>query len=236
MLKHSQRHTNMESKIFTIVELLIVLAIIAVLAAMLLPALNKASERAKSIGCTNNLKQIGNAVSFYTIDYDGYLISCALPETGWWIYSLKRQLNYNSDADILTKGVTQCPSRTKEDAIWGSLGYGWNYDYFGYRYNSPGVGYGTKIHRVPDPQTILIADSKDVGDTQVLIYPASPLMENRIAARHLNGGNYLFIDGHVEYITRQDILNIRDVPHIGTSKSWANYGPMINHRFTPAKD
>ena len=58
---------------FTLIELLIVIAMIAILAAMFLPALNKAREKAKQISCAGMMKQFGVCSVLYAGDYSDWL-------------------------------------------------------------------------------------------------------------------------------------------------------------------
>jgi len=99
-------------KYFTLIELLIVIAIIAILASMLLPALNQARERGKCVSCVGNLKSLGMTVSMYAADSRGFLPACSPTSTNTWIHQLKR------NTPSLTNKQFLCPGNTALRAAW----------------------------------------------------------------------------------------------------------------------
>lgn len=95
----------------TVVELLVVVAVIGVLAGLLLPALARSKTKARSAKCTSNLKQWGIIWNVYTSDNNGFFsdgVGAGMPR-GEWVWSLAYQ--YNDKPDLL-----MCPEATMRRA------------------------------------------------------------------------------------------------------------------------
>lgn len=108
------------SKAFTLIELLVVIAIIALLVSILLPALNKAKDMAKTAVCATNEKAIFQGLAFYAEDWNGWIASSGNNfnklDCFWWEYLWKfppeeSASGYQADRNYVgTPDVFRCPS------------------------------------------------------------------------------------------------------------------------------
>ncbi len=88
-----------KTRLFTLIELLIVVAIIAILAALLLPMLTRAKDAAVTIACMNNLRQITTGTHLYTTDSNGFY-----PYAAWHRFQNNKYISWD---DLISGHVSR---------------------------------------------------------------------------------------------------------------------------------
>jgi len=228
---------------FTLIELLVVIAIISVLASMLLPALSKAREKARTIRCMGQQKNISTAIILYCNDNEDFYphfmgAACALNDAASYMWNLAlcrhkyldspkfyfcpgavNMENYSMPNSLSSCG-TVTNFNTNSNYKWQYTTYGYNFVWFGSsrgrKFHNDGTMYsGTsgsatagdfpsvKMIEVRSPSNkIVLGDSASTDTRGYYAFGPRGTADNGLPkARHNNGCNYSFSDGHSETLS-----------------------------------
>jgi prepilin-type N-terminal cleavage/methylation domain-containing protein/prepilin-type processing-associated H-X9-DG protein len=229
---------------FTLVELLVVVGIIAILIALLLPALGRARENARRTQCASNLRQLVIAMGMYYADNRQ-----TYPQSAWSIPTKEDWIYWQAERDLAESAVARylngprpelfrCPSDDPDThwVIYGTSGIlppqTYRYSYImNMRFTERGMfgrGGSSVCLRASEKLLLIEADERTVGtgrwDAGVIYMDTQPI-EELLGNRHdprrhtdfpngyppygpdrpdrLDRGNAAFVDGHVDYVTRE---------------------------------
>jgi prepilin-type N-terminal cleavage/methylation domain-containing protein/prepilin-type processing-associated H-X9-DG protein len=182
--------TSRRESAFTLVEMLVVIGIIGILAALLLPALSKSEGRAKRILCENNLQQMGIAFHIFMHDHDGKFPMQVSTNNGGTLEFVQGNGGMNDESDFVfrdfqtlsgeltTPQMLICPTDTRAPAMNFAALKNENVSYF--------VGANADFGK---PDSILSGDRNIAASGDRLRWTQE---------LHQFKGNVLFADGHIE--------------------------------------
>ncbi len=236
---------TLKNKAFTLIELLVVISIIALLIAILLPALGKARESAWSIQCLSQVKQMGVAQTAYNGDNNGYFTPSSLEtgdQYGLWGYLLWEYVGYakskfdvpDNDFDVTAgeqdTNIFNCPvtrikktstPKTPLSAAYGASGF---------------KSYGVNITLHQRDGGVSLANAKKaptherditnlsrmvlIAESKVYFTRSNEFHGNEGLTPHMGGTNFLYADMHANN------LRYDQIPPFQTSLlPWASLCP-----------
>jgi prepilin-type N-terminal cleavage/methylation domain-containing protein/prepilin-type processing-associated H-X9-DG protein len=217
---------------FTLIEILVVISIIGVLLAIMLPGLRAARERARSIVCTGNLRNLGFAIQIYTGDNNGWLPpaeprdkdDAASPDNWYFNPDLMACMNVAAqrDANGLIVGpeaegtILICPSHARPNYTRAVLPdypakyrpYALSYMMNGtWRLSNRGGKTGARRHILEFPKlskTLVAGDGNGYERARaIVLYEACP--SHNFEYRHGGKINLLYLDKHVDSLKKDDV-------------------------------
>lgn len=213
---------------FTLLELLVVVAIIGILAAIVVPTALAVRERANTAKCAANLRQLARGFLSYAAEHDGKLPPAQSEDAAdagasLWPFRIAPYVGV-ADTDVIRSKLFVCPGKKMDPArIANPSKYGKWEIVLGYAVNRrmtdqslPNPTAGKLTQRVSSTsKRIILAEMEGDGRNNVSVGPLGVLKQNLCVNRHTNPGtpsaddtkfpdgksNYAFLDGHVELLT-----------------------------------
>lgn len=209
---NTQRFPFDRARGFTLVELLVTVAIIGVLAGLSLSFSRTATESVRTMKCSAQMRSIWQAINLYKAEHDNFFPPNRARSDGTidncWVYLIRPHMGinqtdkYGAGAKAMAALVT-CPAATGSEipANW------WESNYSVSLYLNPDGSLVKDFVKNPS-QTMMLIET--VNKNRAISWTPPPLTQ--IAYRHLNHSNVLFFDGHVEKLQSSQVpTNMNDV-------------------------